>query len=145
VPLYDDAIDKIIFNLMQIEKGERAQFLEVGEFTDVQFAMINDLRTQRRLFLLEENKILFVGRHLHQSRSRNGYTIEDMADQLISAMSDSSVAMFDKHLSALKNESPRPDRYGNLVKDMAVFEMAAKKPKAELFSVIPKGDSKPPK
>lgn len=43
--------------------------------------------------------------------------------------------------SRIDNPIPRADRYGNLVKDRGIFEMTAKKPRAELFSVMPKGDN----
>ncbi|MFA9487035.1 hypothetical protein LU276_08525 [Moraxella haemolytica] len=46
----------------------------------------------------------------------------------------------------LKSTILRDDGYGNMVWDWAIFEMTAKQPKIELFSVIPKGDdNKPPK
>ncbi|WP_293730808.1 hypothetical protein [uncultured Actinobacillus sp.] len=43
--------------------------------------------------------------------------------------------------TALENPHQRHDGYGNLVNDRAILELTAKKPRAELFSVIPKGDS----
>ncbi|TAM49722.1 MAG: hypothetical protein EPN57_25020 [Paraburkholderia sp.] len=39
----------------------------------------------------------------------------------------------------------RDDGYGAMVRDEAVLELYARKPRAELFSVIPKGDVSPAK
>ncbi|OAU96701.1 hypothetical protein AO385_0014 [Moraxella catarrhalis] len=51
-----------------------------------------------------------------------------------------------QRMTAIQSITPRNDGYGNLVTDRAIFELTAKKPRAELFSVIPKGDNnKPPK
>jgi hypothetical protein len=44
----------------------------------------------------------------------------------------------------MQNPNARDDGYGNQVFDRAVFEMTAKKPRAELYSVIPKGDKLKP-
>nr|AKN38780.1 hypothetical protein [Vibrio splendidus] len=35
---------------------------------------------------------------------------------------------------------PRLDAYGNTIIDNGILELMSRKPKAELFSVIPKGD-----
>lgn len=90
------------------------------------------------------NEILYMGRHHYNSRAiKDGYTIDDLLKQIESALSESSVVENNK---VLKNINLRDDGYGNMVEDRAVFEMTAKRPKMELFSVIPKGDNnKPPK
>jgi hypothetical protein len=43
-------------------------------------------------------------------------------------------------MSAIKNPTERADRYGNQVRDEAVFECSTKHPRAELFSVVARGD-----
>ena len=48
-------------------------------------------------------------------------------------------------MTILQNRSARADRYGNLVKDLAVLECTSRHPRPELFSVIPKGDLIRPK
>ena len=47
-------------------------------------------------------------------------------------------------MTTLENPLGRADGYGNTVHDRAVFECTTKKPRAELFSVMPKGDSRKP-
>jgi hypothetical protein len=43
-------------------------------------------------------------------------------------------------MTALHAARDRADGYGCMVRDMAVFELSARKPRVELYSVIPKGD-----
>lgn len=146
VPLYDDALDRIRFNLTRIQAGERAPLTEIGYLTDLQFEQINISRAKFDLHLLEQNEIIITGRHLYNSRSRDGYTIDDIIDQIVSALSVNSIVDVTADWSRIDNPIPRPDRYGNTINDRGVFEMTAKKPRAELFSVIPRGDVfKPPK
>lgn len=146
VPLYDDAVERIRFNLTRIQAGEKAPLTEIGCLTDLQFEQINVSRAKLDLHLLEQNEIIIVGRHLYKSRSKDGYTIDDMIDQIVSALSIKSVVDVSADWSRIDNPIPRPDRYGNSINDRGVFEMTSKKPRAELFSVIPRGDvSKPPK
>ena len=45
-------------------------------------------------------------------------------------------------MTALKNPVQRNDGYGNNVNDLGILELTQRKPRAELFSVIPKGDGK---
>lgn len=49
------------------------------------------------------------------------------------------------HMTALRSTFGRDDGYGNEVFDEAIFELTARKPKAELYSIIPKGDRNKPK
>lgn len=88
-----------------------------------------------------------MGRHHYTSRSADGYTIEDMIEQIKNSMSP--FAEFHKdpkkpHATALINNTPRNDGYGNQVNDLAILELTSRKPRAELFSVIPKGDLNKP-
>jgi len=120
--------------------------IAIGHFTGVQFAELNVQRRSVGLHLLEDNEILFIGRHLYESRSRDGYTREDMIAQIVSAISPTSVSFTSEIVTFTQNPNLRSDGYGNMVNDRAVFEMTKKKPKAELYSVMPKGDhNKPPK
>lgn len=140
VPLYDDALDRIRFNLTRIQAGEKAPLTEIGCLTDLQFEQINISRAKFDLHLLEQNEIIIVGRHLYNSRSKDGYTIDDMIDQIVSALSINSIVDVSANWSRIDNPFARPDRYGNSVNDRGVFEMTAKKPRAELYSVMPRGD-----
>jgi hypothetical protein len=119
--------------------------ITIGTFTLAQFAQINATRLTLELHPLELNEILFIGRHLFQSRSKDNYSIDDMMLQIESALRAESYVLLDKTMSCLQSSTGREDGYGNVVHDRAVFEMTAKKPRAELFSVIPKGDVTRPK
>lgn len=116
----------------------------IGCFTDAQFAAINEGRGALGLHLLNQNEIVFIGRHLHTSRTKDGYHIGDIVGQITSALCEGAVAAIETHVSYVQNPITRDDGYGNLVYDRAVFEMTARKPRAELYSVIPKGDTNKP-
>jgi hypothetical protein len=119
--------------------------IAIGEFTAVQFAHINAGRVALDLHELAQNEIVFIGRHIYDSRTKDGYTIKDIVTQIASALCAEAVADIERFMSCIQNPTSRADGYGNAVHDRAIFEMTAKKPRAELFSVIPKGDSKKPK
>lgn len=146
MPIMPDAEEAIRENLVRLQKGNKAPLIAIGNFTEAQFAEINSGRAAFKLHALEENEILFIGRHLYESRSKDGYTIDDIMHQIIGALSADAAAIITHKMSCTRNMTGRADAYGNLVNDQAVYEMTARKPRAELFSVIPKGDhKKPPK
>lgn len=144
MPLYDNAIDTIRTNLEQPQNGERPRFQAIGKLTDEQLETINQKQIEKGFPIVQCNEILYMGRHHYESRViRDGYQIDDLIKQIESSLAESSVIENNK---VLKSTVLRDDGYGNMVEDWAVFEMTAKRPKMELFSVIPKGDNnKPPK
>lgn len=144
MPLYTNALELIRSNLEQLRDGERPKFVAIGKLTDQQLLVINQKQEEVGMPTVQCNEILYMGRHHYNSRAiKDGYTIDDLLKQIESALSESSVVENNK---VLKNINLRDDGYGNMVEDRAVFEMTAKRPKMELFSVIPKGDNnKPPK
>ena len=93
---------------------------------------------------IESPEIVFIGRHIYASRSKDGYTIDDMVVQIESALSSASVVFANPKMTAMANPQARPDGYGNRVHDRAIFECTQRKPRTELFSVIPKGDVQKP-
>jgi hypothetical protein len=145
MPLFQNAEQAIRENLGRLVLGERATMISIGSFTQSQFKELNRQREAQGLHLLGDNEILFIGRHILQSRSRDGYTIDDIVRQILSAMDQASHPTTSSIVTFMQNPNPRDDGYGNLVHDRAVFEMTAKKPKAELYSVMPKGDQNKPK
>jgi hypothetical protein len=146
LPLYPDAKTRITANLQIIAAGGRAQLIAVGTFTEQQFADLNAVRRGLGLHEIESQEIVFIGRHIHASRNGDGYTIDDMVLQIESALSSASVVFANRGMTAMNNPQERSDGYGNQVNDRAIFECTQRKPRAELFSVIPKGDDqKPPK
>ena len=144
VPLFAGAEAKVRDMLKQIEQGLRVQMSPIGYFTQKQFVEINRLRHDIGLHPLENNEVLFVGRHIYTSRSKDGYLISDMVLQISSALSADAIPMISPRMTCMQNPHARSDGYGNEVYDRGVFEMTARKPKAELFSVIPKGDDNKP-
>jgi hypothetical protein len=86
-------------------------------------------------------EVVFLGRHVYTSRAlRDGYTIEDIIDQIAGAMDAASVILQSPFMTAMENPNPRADRYGNSVRDRIILECTARYPRPELYSVIPKGD-----
>lgn len=146
MPLFVKSLDQIAANLRLLARGDRAPMIAIGCFTAEQFSELNRQRAGASLHLLLQNEILFIGRHLYNSRIKDGYSIEDIVRQIESAMATSSIPQSSEIATYMQNPAARDDGYGNLVHDRAVFEMTSKKPKAELYSVMPKGDHlKPPK
>lgn len=144
LPLYEGMEIILRVHLERIANGDKPPMIAVGRFTEVQFAAINEGRAALDLHILEQNEILFMGRHLHRSRSNDGYHVEDILRQILSALSIDALAHINTYVSYTQNPNAREDGYGNQVYDRAVFEMTARKPRAELYSVMPKGDLKKP-
>ena len=67
-----------------------------------------------------------------------------MVLQIASAMDAASAVMVNPGMTAIHNMTLRVDRLGNQIRDRAIFEATARKPRLELFSVIPKGDAVKP-
>ena len=118
--------------------------IAIGEFSEPQFSDLNAVRRGLGLHEIESREIVFIGRHIFVSRDRDGYTIDDMVLQIESALSSVSVVFANPKMTAMNNPQARADGYGNRVHDRAIFECTQRKPRAELFSVIPKGDDQKP-
>lgn len=144
MPLYHDAKARIATNLQTIAAGGRAGLIALGEFTERQFDDLNAVRRGLGLHEIESREIVFIGRHLFVSRDKDGYTIDDMVLQIETALSSVSVVFANPKMTAMNNPQGRADGYGNHVYDRAIFECTQRKPRAELFSVIPKGDDRKP-
>lgn len=86
-------------------------------------------------------EVVFVGGHIYKSRIvRDAYTIEDVIDQISSAMDEAAEVLDAIYMTILQNPNGRADRYGNFVRDRAILECSTRHPRAELFSIVPKGD-----
>jgi hypothetical protein len=94
-----------------------------------------------------EATVVFLGRHIYESRIlRDGYTIDDVIDQIVSGMDPAAVVLHTPTMTAMENPISRADRYGNSkVYDRIIFECSARHPSLELYSVIPRGDRIKPK
>lgn len=144
--LVSNARDLLIEQLSMIKNGEKPKFITIGYFTNEQFDDINNYRKENSFPLLQSNEIIYMGRHHYNSRTSDGYCIDDLVEQIFSALQDTSKIKITKKGSCLVSSQPRKDNYGNdKIIDVAVFEFSAHKPRSELFSVIPTGDHTKPK
>lgn len=148
MPLNPDSIYLIRSNLEVLQSGAKVRPVVIGKLTPAQLTQINAERLSHTKPMPEiTDEILFIGKHIYDSRIlRDGYSIDDVIDQIISAISESSVVVASPKMTALESATLRSDRYGNQIRDKAIFECTTKHPKPELYSVIPKGDkNKPPR
>jgi hypothetical protein len=140
MPLRTEAPALIRTNLEQIEAGQKARLVEIGALTSKQVADINKHRAAQGLVPVNA-EVVFIGKHIYQSRiAKDGYTIDDVIDQITNALHSDSLVLDTSKMTAMDNSNLRADRYGNQVRDRAVFECTARHPRPELFSVIPRGD-----
>lgn len=146
MPLYSHAAELIRKNLEQISQGTKVKPVVIGKLTAEQLKAINAHRQNQNPDLPQiEDEVIFFGSHIFQSRCvRDGYTIEDVVDQIVSAMDPGSLLVGNLPMQAIENPVARTDRYGNLVHDRAVFECMSRHPRPELYSVMPKGDRNRP-
>lgn len=145
--LYDKAHELIRFNLEQLVEGRRPKRVEVGELDANLFTEVNQFRLENGIFQLAERRLVFIGRHIYDSRLvGDGYSIDDVLDQITSAIQPCSELQLTEVGTALQNPNKRADKYGNMVNDRVLFECSTCRPWVQLWSVIPIGDkNKPPK
>lgn len=146
MPLYDNAAELIRANLAQFRPDTKVKVkaVAIGTLSDAQLAAIHAKQTEDG-FPLIVSEVLFIGWHVYKSRVlRDGYSIEDVIDQITSAMSVDSKVLDREYMTTMENPNARQDRFGNQVNDRVVFECMARHPRPELFSVMPKGDWKKP-
>jgi hypothetical protein len=140
MPLYSNARDLIRRNLEQIGEGRKVRLIPIAVLTAMQLDALNMDHLARGLDLMFA-EVIFLGRHVYKSRvAGDGYTIDDVLDQISSAFDPAAELISSQYMTALQNPNPRADRYGNRVRDRAILECAARHPRPELFSIIPKGD-----
>ena len=116
--------------------------IQIAELTLVQFVQLNEKRSATNRPKLNTQLIEYDGRHHYKSRRDQGYTIDDMIDQIVSALDSDSIVEQIGHYVNLVNPNKRNDSYGKLVNDAAAFNVDTRWQNAELFSVIPKGDGR---
>jgi hypothetical protein len=140
MPLYSNARGLIRKNLEMLEAGERVPRVAVGKLTNSQIEAVNAQQASQGL-PLSINEVVFVGRHIHKRRIlEDGYMIEDVIEQIESAMDEASEVIANDYMTAIRNPVARADRLGNLVNDEAILECSRYRPNPDIFSVIPKGD-----
>ena len=140
MPLYDDACERIKQQLEQIAEGQRVPLIEIGSLTFQQHQHVREIRASLELPDVESPAIVYIGHHHFASRSAQGYTIDDMVRQICACTdADAQVLLF-RRMTMLRASNLRADGYDNWVRDEGIFELTRRKPRIELFSVIPKGD-----
>ena len=147
MPLLDNAEYLIRANLERFSPTTKVRVtgVVIGTLTAEQLDAVNENRRAQDLRLVIA-EVLFFGWHSYKSRViKDGYDIDDVVDQIASAMSPDSKVIADDYMTAIQNPLARADRYGNMVNDRAVLECSARHPRPELFSVMPKGDAIKPR
>jgi hypothetical protein len=140
MPLHPNAYDLMRTNLDGIRDRQRVHPVPVGTLSVTQVDAINAGRIRLDLNPIIA-EVLFVGGHIYRSRIlRDGYTVDDVIDQISSAMQEEAVVLDVAYMTAIENPNLRPDRFGNLVRDRAVFECSTRHPRPELISIVPRGD-----
>ncbi|SRR6266481_1554875 len=144
MPLNKNAKNLILKNLLNIHRGRKAWPVVIGWLTDTQLFALNRER-DRRGFPPMCAHVVFVGNHIYDSRVKeNGYRFDDVIAQIESAMDETAVFREGPKMACLVSSKKRDDGYGNQVTDESVLECSTKFPRAELYSVIPKGDQNKP-
>jgi len=93
MPLSDEAPALIRANLEQLQAGNRVSLLVIGALTDTQLDAINDARRAHDYPPIVA-EVVFIGRHVYESRIlRDGYTIDDVIDQIASSMEAAAVVI----------------------------------------------------
>jgi hypothetical protein len=145
MPLYTNAKALIRKNLEALQAGQRVPRVIVGRLTKMQIEAVNAQQAAEDL-PLSIDEVVFVGRHIYQRRIlEDGYIIDDVIDQIESALSEESIVIANDYMTAIKNPKARADRLGNLVHDEAILECSKYRPNPDIYSVIPKGDKIKPK
>jgi hypothetical protein len=140
MPLYSNAEKVIRENLEAVRLGNSVRTVAVGSLSDHQLQVLNAGRSRAGLPPVD-GSVFFRGKHIYASRIvRDGYTVDDVLAQIAAAFRDSSIVRFNPKMSVLQSISPRDDGYGNTIRDEIALECTSRHPKAELYSVIPKGD-----
>jgi hypothetical protein len=106
MPLFKGALALIRANLEELQKGNRVRLVAVGTLTDSQLEAINRER-EARGYPAMAAEVVFIGRHVYESRVvRDGYTIDDVIDQIASAMEGAAVVLQTPTMTAMENPAP---------------------------------------
>ena len=144
MPLNTNGEQLIRANLEQARQGNKPRPATVGRLTDKQLARLNEERAKRQRAPMDAD-VIFVGLHIYERRILfDGYSVDDVVLQIVSAMDADSIIRMSQKMTALQSCKKRDDGYGNQVTDEAVLECTGKYPRPELYSVIPKGDDLKP-
>ena len=141
MPLFHNARELIRANLEHCQRNAKfkPRPVVIGILTEIQINRLNELRAEDGLPPMQP-EVVFIGSHLYRQRTRQSYSIDEILEQIESAMSADSVVVESYYMRAMENPNSRTDRNGKSINDRAIFECTSKFPNLELFSVVPKGD-----
>ena len=140
MPLYDNAKNLMRRNLEAIAARQKIHSVAIGSLSEKQLRTINEERAADEMPPIVA-EVLFVGAHVYKSRVlRDGYEIEDILEEVESALSEASEVIYTPYMTAIQNPNARLDRFGNHVNDRMIFECTKYRPNPEMFSTQPKGD-----
>ena len=106
MPLYVNARDVIRTNLGRIRNKNKVHIVPIGTLTAVQLTTINANRLKQGLCPIDK-EVVFVGGHIYKSRIiGDGYTIEDVIDQISSAMDCTAIVLDGTRMTTM--EKPKP-------------------------------------
>ena len=142
MPFYHKKKGELLSHLQKIINGERVPVIEIGHLTEEQHQEINKARDELEYPPLLSPEILYLGKHHVSSRhGKDGYTAEDILDQIVHILDVDVEIPVTRRQTKMVSKTLRKDAYGNDIIDNGILELMSRKPKAELYSVIPKGDS----
>ncbi len=142
MPLYDGAVELVRDQLEQIHTGQRVGIIAIGRLTDEQHRQLREFRREQGLEGAESPEIIYMGRHHYDSRIKQGYLVDDLVRQVEVSLSADAEPFLRGSMTSLRCPNATLDPYGKLVKYQAIFELSRRKPRVELYSVIPKGDGR---
>jgi len=145
MPLNENFAQLIRNNLEEISAGKRVRRVEIGTLSEEHLVQINAFRSENGFPPIIAT-IVFIGKHVHKGRIvGDGYTIDDVLEQIESALQPGAELQLTETGTALQNPNRRVDKYGNSVRDRIVLECTSHHPYPQLWSVIPIGDKNKPK
>lgn len=141
MPFYHHQKEQLLKQIQDLIDGKRAPVIVIGTLTEAQHSAINRGRELLEYPPLESPEVLYMGKHHVNSRhGKDGYTADDILQQIIHILEVEVDIPVTKRQTKMVSKTKRQDAYGNTIEDIGILELMSRKPKAELFSVIPKGD-----
>jgi hypothetical protein len=131
MPLYENAVSRIVHRLQQIAEGRKPPAIVSGSLMPLQLAAINNARASRKNdrgepspFPPMQPEILLIGRHVYNSRVvKDGYTLAEVMVQIANALHERSEFIPTRKATLLQNKAGRANLYGEHVRDEAVLNV----------------------
>lgn len=142
MPFYHHKKEELHSQIKSLINGDRVPVIEIGYLTQEQHDAINQGRSALDYPPLESPKILYLGKHHVGSRhGKDGYNADDILEQIMHILDTEVDIPITPRQTKMVSKTSRLDAYGNTIIDTGILELMSRRPKAELYSVIPKGDN----